>query len=152
MSQEEPQSPESFEERWRALAEELSDLDTASHVVHPALPPELGQTGTLDDAEPSNPLDPGFSGPRDWAAPEVDEHFEPPEAPPVLAGDPSLTLAWIGLVGGLVAIIVWAVASSTIDVWVARFGLLGAVLGLGLLLWRMPHRRDPENTDNGAQV
>jgi hypothetical protein len=145
-------SPESFEERWRALAEELSDLDSTTHVVHPAQPPELSPVVFPDDAAPPDPVDLALPGPRDWEAAELDEHFEPPDAPPVLAGDPSLILAWVGLVGGLVAIIVWAVASSTIDVWVARFGLLASVLGLGMLLWRMPHRRDPESTDNGAQV
>jgi len=156
VSERNPEEEESFEARWRALAEELAqdlppDLDQAGHVVHHALPPELVHAD-LDDAGPEPDFAPTLTGPRDWEAPEESDRFEPPDPPPVLSGDPSLTLAWVALVGGLLAIIAWAVAPGSLDVWVARFGLVATLLGIGVLVWRMPHQRDPEDTDNGAQV
>jgi len=153
-----PDGNQSFDERWRALAEELArdlpaDLDAPDQAIQPALPPELVPASFVVDAAPPDPNALDAAGPRDWVAPpEADEHFEPPEPPPVFAGDPGLILAWFGLIGGLVAVIVWAVARHSIDVWVARFGVIAAVLGLGLLLWRMPHSRDPDHSDDGAQV
>jgi len=151
-----PNSDESFEDRWRALADELAqdlppDLEQAGHVVHHALPPEL-INANVDDAGTEADFDHALAGPRDWEAPEEDDRFHPPEPPPALAGDPLLNLAWVALVGGILAIIAWAVAPGHLDVMVGRFGLLALLVGLGVLIWRMPHRRDPEDTDNGAQV
>ena len=156
MTERNPDSPESFEDRWRALADELAqdlpgDLEQPGHVVHHALPPEL-INANLDDAGTEADFDHALGGPRDWEAPAESDRFEPPEAPPVMAGDPLLNLAWVALVGGLLALIAWAVAPGSLDVWVGRFGLLVALAGLGVLVWRMPHHRDPEDTDNGAQV
>lgn len=99
---------------------------------------------------------------RDWdgtaqiegAEREVDdhEHFVPPDPGPVLGGDPLLTTAWLAVVGmpilWLVVLIAWRGAP---DVVLQASGIV-FVLGLGLLLWRMPHRRDSSDDDTGAVV
>jgi len=97
---------------------------------------------------------------RDWdgteqieaAEHEVDEHehFVPPEPPPVLGGDPLLTLAWFAVAGipvFWVVVLAWTAPQMLIYASVVLF--LG---GLGVLFWRMPHRRDPDDDDTGAVV
>ncbi|MCL2802811.1 MAG: hypothetical protein FWD29_02470 [Micrococcales bacterium] len=158
MSERNLDGPESFEQRWRELAEELArDLPTdltqsaQERTIHHAMPVELGPE-VLSDDEAGFPPEPTLAGPRDWEAPEVEEHFEPPEAPPVLGGDPGLTLGWIALVGGVLTAVVWTIVRPALDPIVAWMGLAAAVGGGAFLIWRMPHRRDPEDDDTGAQV
>lgn len=112
-----------------------------------------------DDAEDVLPREP--SG-RDWdATDQIDEaerrvdeaeHFRPADPGPVLGGDPLLTMAWCAVAGmpvlWLVVLIAWRSAPPVImQASVAVF-----LLGLVLLLWRMPHRRDDEHDDDGAVV
>jgi hypothetical protein len=90
-------------------------------------------------------------GPRDWTAPEDEEHFDPPEPPPVTAGEPLLVLAWVFTFVGLLGLALVVVLHLTVPWFVPRaLGLLAAA-GIAALIWRMPHKRtDPD--DNGAQV
>jgi hypothetical protein len=119
-------------------------------------------------ARPDNPGSPAGEPPagtgRDWDATaqmdeaerEVDaaEHFRPPDPGPVLGGDPLLTMAWLAVAGmpllWLVTVVAWRDAPPV----VLRASGLVFVLGLAVLLWRMPHRRedraDPD--DDGAVV
>lgn len=112
-----------------------------------------------DDDEDVLPREP--SG-RDWdATDQIDEaerrvdeaeHFRPADPGPVLGGDPVLTMAWFAVAGmpvlWLVVLIAWRSAPPVImQASVAVF-----LLGLVLLLWRMPHRRDDEHDDDGAVV
>lgn len=100
---------------------------------------------------------------RDWDATaqiseaersvDESEHFVPPDPGPVLGGDPLLTMAWFA-VGGmplfwLVAVAFWrAVPTALLQASGVVF-----VLGLAVLLWRMPHRRDDsQDDDTGAVV
>ncbi len=120
----------------------------------------VADLGDLASARLPDP-DSARSG-RDWdgteqidaAEREVDEqeHFVPPEAPPVLGGDPLLTMAWFAVVGmpvfWLVVLIVWTSAPRVlIHASAAVF-----FAGLAVLFWRMPHRRDPDDDDTGAVV
>lgn len=99
---------------------------------------------------------------RDWdATDQIDEaerrvdeaeHFRPADPGPVLGGDPLLTMAWFAVAGmpvlWLVVLIGWRSAPSAIlQASVAVF-----LLGLALLLWRMPHRRDDEHDDSDGAV
>jgi hypothetical protein len=169
-----PSDPESFDERWQALADQLSqelgeDLAKppgagSGRIIHQPDPPELtplnpdptagGANVDNDDAwlNPSGAPAPTPPGPRDWSEPEAADHFIPPDPPPIFDAQPVLVLGWVTFLGGLVAVLAWAIFRPALDVLVARFGLLSLVLGAGLLIWRMPHRRDPEDTSTGAQV
>lgn len=131
---------------------------TDRRVVRPARPDDA--TGP---AGPGSPADAGppLSG-RDWDATEqmddaerrVDEaeHFSPPEPGPVLGGDPLLTMAWFAVAGmpvvWLVVLIAWRGAPAAVmQASVAVF-----VLGLVVLLWRMPRRREDSSDDSDGAV
>lgn len=104
------------------------------------------------------------AGPRDWpltpeieALEEAESHFTPPEPPPLMSRDPLLTMAWSFVVGvpvlALVGMIVSAAMSSvSIPPLAGQIGLGLFVAGLGVLIWRMPHQRDPDDDGPGAVV
>ncbi|GAB3169282.1 hypothetical protein GCM10027059_33840 [Myceligenerans halotolerans] len=134
-----------------------------------ALPPDddrpFGAQGEIPDGRSLPPGVGRASGPRDWpvtpgveALEEADTHFTPPEPEPLLSDkDPLLTMAWIAVAGipilALVSvIIVAAIPTFTIPALVGQVALGLFVAGLGVLLWRMPHHRDPEDDDPGAVV
>ncbi|GII98030.1 hypothetical protein CLV28_1544 [Sediminihabitans luteus] len=152
------------ESRWADIVAELGDVrgadlpgaDLPGADVAPAVPPPSGRTG------PGGfPVAPWVqaSGPRDYpTTPEVEDledeesHFRPPEPPALTGRDPLLTLAW-----GLVAVtplvlLVTAVLADPFPRIVAQLCGAGFVAGVGVLVWRMPHRRDPEDHDPGAVV
>lgn len=139
------------DKQWQDIISRLGDLhvtvhDPTSHVVRPA----------RDIPSDSPPL----SG-RDWdgttqmdaatAAMDAEEHFIPPEPPPVLGGDPLLTLAWAAVLGvptlWLVMLIIWTDSPR----WVGFSSAAVFLAGLGVLFWRMPRHRDPAD-DDGAVV
>lgn len=143
------------------------DRDDDSGAI--ARPPDddrpFGAQGELPDGRS---LPPGVgrpSGPRDWpvtpaveALEEAETHFTPPEPEPLLSDkDPLLTMAWIAVAGipilALVSVIVVAaIPTFSIPALVGQVALGLFVAGLGVLLWRMPHHRDPEDDDPGAVV
>jgi len=104
------------------------------------------------------------AGPRDWpltpeieALEEAESHFTPPEPPPLMSRDPLLTMAWSFVVGvptlALVGMIVSAAMTSvSIPPLAGQIGLGLFVTGLGVLIWRMPHQRDPDDDGPGAVV
>ncbi|MDR2564772.1 MAG: hypothetical protein LBC97_01685 [Bifidobacteriaceae bacterium] len=136
---------------WAPQAGEDADLDDPDGSGAPDWSGDLADLEKVEDSLDSDADTPVY-GPRDWSPAEVEEHFEPPDPPPALAGDPLLVLAWIGLVGGLAAVFAWAIVGSWIPEWLPRAGLLGIVAGAATLIWKMPHTRDPEDDDDGAQV
>jgi hypothetical protein len=125
-------------------------------VVRPARRPGPDE----DEAVP-----PELAGARDWDATaqmdeaerrvDAEEHFVPEDPGPVLGGDPLLTMAWLA-VGGiplfwLVMVIAWRDAPRTV---LLASGVV-FLLGLALLLWRMPHRRGdggPDDADDDGAV
>jgi hypothetical protein len=99
------------------------------------------------------------TGPRDWpATPEVEaleeaeSHFVPPDPPLVLGRDPLLTMAWSLVVGVPVLLLVLLVVARPFPVVLAQAGGAAFVAGLAVLLWRMPHRRDDDDSGPGAVV
>ena len=104
------------------------------------------------------------AGPRDWplspeaeALDEEESHFTPPEPPPLLSRDPLLTMAWSFVVGVPVLAVIGMVVSAAmpsiaIPPLAGQIGLGLFVAGLGVLIWRMPHQRDPDDDGPGAVV
>lgn len=92
------------------------------------------------------------TGPRDWpTTPEVealedeDDHFVPPEPPPLGGRDPLTTLAW-ALVAGVPLVAVLAVlVLGRVPVVAAQVAGGLFLAGVGVLVWRMPHRRDDDD-------
>lgn len=132
----------------------------------------LDKVEDLPDPEPrEEPRRPGLTypvapwvaaGPRDWdgtsqideAEEAVDEleRFVPPDPGPVTGSDPLLTMAWLAAAGvplvTLLFFLFWRSAPAVV------FQSAGGVclLGIVVLLWRMPARRGPGDDDTGAVV
>ncbi len=128
---------------------------TGRRVVRPAHGTTPDDPPELDDAGPRpSGRDWDGTGQTDAAEARVDaeEHFVAPDPGPVLGGDPLLTMAWFATIGMplflLVVLVGWRDAPSAL---VQAAGAV-FVLGVGVLVWRMPHRRDDSDDDSGAVV
>ena len=147
--------PEDVEAQWLEIVARLeaTPTDPGDATADPVGPTGASATGVEDRSRVVRPAAP--SGPRTWApdpaVEEAEDHFEPPDPGPVLAGDPLLTMAWAAVIGVpallLIAVVAWR-DIPTIILEVAGGAFVGAV---GLLLWRMPRHRD-EDSGPGAVV
>ncbi|WP_120520480.1 hypothetical protein [Arthrobacter celericrescens] len=109
----------------------------------------LGLSRALPDAADSGDALPG-SGPRDYEAAEDDGTFVP-EDPPSLAGTEPLTmLAWVGAVGGPLALLFTAMFWRSAPL-PAVLGMVAAFLAAVVyLIMRLPREKD--DYDDGARV
>ena len=126
---------------WPA-AEDLTEVEarTISVEPHPATPPAATVAATV--------ADPGYPA-------ELDDHFVPPEPPPLPRGDAISRLAWAGVIGGPLVLLLAALLGGYLP-----FGVPTAVLLLALaafiggfvtLVARMPGE-SPDDPDHGAVV
>ncbi|MBO1750581.1 hypothetical protein J4G33_02055 [Actinotalea sp. BY-33] len=168
--------PTDVQTRWEEIVAQLGDLDldvdATEDPTRPAEatapgddpepprgrraePPARAGDGDTPPAERDAPV-PAPTGPRAWsldpAVEEAEEHFTPPEPGPVLGGDPLLTMAWVAAVGVpalvLLGIVLWRdMPTVLLQVAAAVFAV-----GLGILVWRMPHERGDDDRGNGAVV
>jgi hypothetical protein len=157
--------------RWPA-SEDTASEDTASDAgsdptPDAGAPPPRGGTGLRD--EPSSSMEqirfvrdhglptpdpspaPPPPGPRDWElAAAQDDHYEPPEPPPIPRGDLTSQLAWAGVLLGpvflLFAGLFWRDVSR---LWLA-LATVAFIAGFVVLVMRLPQSRDED--DDGAVV
>lgn len=88
---------------------------------------------------------------REWSDPEVEEHFVPPDPPPLPAGDLHLWAIVLGLVGGpLLLMLANVVPALSSPLWTWLAIILG-VGGVVLLVLRLPTHRD-DDPSGGARV
>jgi hypothetical protein len=89
-------------------------------------------------------------GPRDYAVEDDDDAFVP-EEPPSLAGtDPLTMLAWLGAVGGPVALVLSAMFWRSAPL-LAVLGIVAVfVLAVVYLIMKLPQEKD--DNDDGARV
>lgn len=120
---------------WRAIVEHYGERATL----------EDGATPTVD-RPPEAPTETGDS----W---EEEAHFVPPDPPPVPAMEPRRKLAWLGLFGSPLLMLVAVVFGWRLWDWVLGVLVLGFVGGFVYLVATMP-RRPPEDgsPDDGAVV
>lgn len=156
--------------RWSDIVARLGDVEqsgwTVEHVQGSADDGEAGAASSSEQpapTEPSAPV-PRPAGPRDWpATPEVealeeaDDHFVPPDPEPVAHRDPLATLAWTVVASVPVLAVLWVILAAmlpdlAVPGWVGPAGGAAFVAAVAVLVWRMPHRRDPEDSDPGAVV
>jgi hypothetical protein len=109
----------------------------------------FGATETVDRvhlAEPPN------EGPRDWEAAEdpEEEHFVPPEPPPLPETDLATKLAWVAVLGGPLLLIVAVLLQRQMSWWVVTLGVGGFLGGFATLVARMRDGRDDDWTDPGS--
>ncbi|GIG40033.1 hypothetical protein [Cellulomonas phragmiteti] len=152
------------DEVWASIVARLSDDDggTDPAVLRSLFGAQDGAPdpgGAPDDGlatgGPARPVGRDWDGTTQYDAAEdaVDEleHFVPADPGPVTSGDPLLTLAWGAAAGVplfmLVAVTVWRDAPALL----VRAALVVFVVAVGVLVWRMPQRRDPSD-DDGAVV
>lgn len=88
---------------------------------------------------------------RSYEPPEEDDHFVPPDPPPLPAGDLHFWAITVGLVVGPFLVLISAVIPILGRGW-TTVGVLMALAGFVLLVLRQPPRRRPDDDDLGAQV
>ena len=82
---------------------------------------------------------------------EVDDHFVPEPPPPLPESDRVTRLAWAGLIGGPVLIMIAAVLGVGLDGWVLVAALVAFLGGFATLVLRMGDRRSGDDGwDDGA--
>jgi hypothetical protein len=166
------------DERWARIVAELGDIDSTPEtgtprpgIDFPVAPgvssPFTGRRVVRPGGEdrpndhPEAPGAPPGSG-RDWdgtsqydeaeSAVDEAEQFVPPDPGPVLGGDPLLTMAWFAAAGVPLFLVVVLVAWRDVPAALVQAACVVFVLGVGVLLWRMPQRRDRDDDDTGAVV
>lgn len=94
----------------------------------------------------------GGRGPRDYSPPEVaeDEHWVPEEPGPA-TGSTMTRLAWLGIAGGPLLMLLAALAFRRAPVWYLTLCLLIFVAGCVIGFLQLPQRRRDAG-DDGAQV
>jgi len=82
----------------------------------------------------------------------LEDGFTPPDPGPILDGDPLLTMAWFGAVGGPLILFILALFWRSAPSWLFWSAGVMALAGLSVLIWRMPHSRESDDFDDGARV
>lgn len=113
----------------------------------------LGLSRPAMEAGPDPSREPAVSeerGPRDYEADDDGEGFVP-EEPPSLAGvEPLVMLAWLGAVGGPVALLVSAMFWRSAPL-AAVLGIVGVfAASVVFLIMRLPQEKD--DNDDGARL
>lgn len=138
------------------IAEAWDDIVAGFHTAEP--PPRPGVEGSglsqrlvREHTEPPEAPSVPTSGPRDYELLDDldDEGFSPPPPPPMpRPRDRFDAFAWIGLIGGPIAIILAFVLGT--GGWLAAAGFAAFTAGFVTLIARSPDRRD--EGDDGAVV
>ncbi len=81
-----------------------------------------------------------------------EEHFVPPEPPPIPRGDMVSRLAWGGVLGGPGALLLATLLSLSPPTWLVGFAVLAFVAGFVTLVARMRSSDDPPAPNGGAVV
>ncbi|MFJ9695144.1 hypothetical protein [Kitasatospora sp. NPDC101183] len=95
-------------------------------------------------------------GPRDFelAGESEDDHFVPPEPPPLPSADVTTKFAWLAVLGGPALLLVDAVVWQEVSGWPAWVGITAFLGGFVTLVARMKDRDEdePEDPNHGAVV
>jgi len=155
---------DAVEARWADIVAQLGPLEEPSDAPADGPEGDDARGGAADAPEAPAATPSAGQGPRDWpvtpeveALEETESHFTPPDPEPVLSRDPLLTLAWALVVGVPVLVVLGVVVRAAVPVlripgWSGPVAGALFLAGLGVLLWRMPHRRDPDDHGTGAVV
>jgi hypothetical protein len=110
-----------------------------------------GVHGPPDAAGDARPVQPA-AGPRDWElADTADDHYAPPEPPPIPRGDLTSRLAWAGvLLGPLFLLCAGLFWRDVNRLWLA-LAAVAFIGGFVVLVMRLPQTRD-DGDDDGAVV
>jgi hypothetical protein len=154
--QAQPDVPFDEDEAWQAIVANYGERATLADGGAATAPeptrsePNIFDRGYLDSLRPQPPLDPGTPEPGSWA----DEgHFVPPEPPPLPGTTPARRIAWFGLFGAPLLMLLAVIGHWTYPTWFAMF-LVGAFVGGFVFLVATMEQRggDGWGGDDGAVV
>jgi hypothetical protein len=151
-----------------ALLEPVPEADEAKSAAEdeePERPESLEKKEGRDDKDkpaPAKPLGSSVSfapgvGPRDYTAPEPsdddfdaddEDHFVPPEPPPLPAADATAKFAWLGVIGGPILLLLAVLLGWEMTWWLATVSIGGFLGGFATLVMRMK-TDDDEDDDPG---
>ncbi|WP_395296512.1 hypothetical protein ACF9IK_26000 [Kitasatospora hibisci] len=120
-------------------------------------PDDLSDLAPQPRPRSSRPVMPAAgSGPRDFelAAETDEEHFVPPEPPPLPPADTTAKFAWLAVLGGPALLLFDAVVWREVSGWPAWVGVTAFLGGFVTLVVRMKERDgdEPEDPHGGAVV
>lgn len=137
---------------WRSIVENYGERISLESPAEPTVEPE---PDTPADSAP--PVRPRAQPPAQRDEPDVldawddpDDHFVPPEPPPVPSPEPPRLLAWAGVFGVPILVIVVSVLKISVPSFVSLLGLAWFVGGFGYLVATMRRDDDPDERDDGA--
>ncbi|MBU7599520.1 hypothetical protein JGS22_018305 [Streptomyces sp. P38-E01] len=90
------------------------------------------------------------TGPRDWQPAESDEddHFVPPEPPPLPKLDTTARFAWLAVLGGPALLFGAVLFQIPMNWWITTLGIGGFLGGFGTLIARMRSEDDEEGFED----
>lgn len=119
----------------------------------------FGERASLDPEDVAPPAPPARPDPVRWEEPEEPaatyaedvDAFVPPEPPPLPVPEPDRGIAWIGVIGSPLLLLVSLVLGLDLPDWVGYLMVAWFVGGFCYLVARMPKEpRDP--WDDGSRV
>ncbi|QDY91423.1 hypothetical protein E7Y32_15290 [Arthrobacter sp. UKPF54-2] len=133
-----------------SAARTFRDFDPLGLSVPPQLTPPAGtRPAAGGGAEGSADRD-APPGPRDYEADEDEGAFVPEEPPSLASSDPMTVLAWLGAVGGPIALLLSAIFWRSAPL-LAVVGMVAAfAASVVFLIMKLPHEKDEH--DDGARV
>ena len=107
------------------------------------------RSGTTDNRIRSFTVYPAGAAPRDWQPPHDhdDDHFTPPEPPPLPETDTATKCAWAGALGGPVLLVGAVLFGVPLSWWILTLGIGGFLAGFATLLTGL---RDDDDEDPGG--
>lgn len=130
---------------WRLIVENYGERAQLGSSAEPVAPPVEPHRGPVFDRSYLDALD---ARPQEPAA---QEHFVPPDPPPVPRGTPARRLAWAGLFAPPLLMILAVVFRWTFPTWLSMGLVMAFVGGFVYLVATMP-RDGGDGWDDGAVV
>ena len=129
---------------WRAIIENYGDRPSLVEPPSVVEPPPV-----VEPVETTRWRDPFHTEAR-W---NDEGHFVPPEPPPLPPMEPRRKLAWIGLFGSPLLMLLAVVLGWSYPTWIMGTLVTGFVGGFGYLVATMPRNRPEDwSGDDGAVV
>jgi hypothetical protein len=126
---------------------DLVDAFHASPDEDPRWPPPADPGLDADDPAPPSASDQDPIRPPAAA----EDHFVPPPPPPLPRGDSVSRLAWAGVLGAPVFLVVAVALGWRLPSWATMLAVIALIAGFATLLTRL-RGHDPHDPDDGAVV
>lgn len=154
----EPDEPFDEEAAWRLIVENYGERPVMGDhpaeeppATPPVAPPSTRPAAPTFDRSYLDAVDARRAAEDARAARHEDEHFVPPEPPPIPRGTPARRLAWVGLFGPPLLMLLAVVLGWTFPPWFSMMLVAGFVGGFVFLIATMP-RDTGDGGGDGAVV